>query len=277
MKRGDAILTGLLGLSLAVPAALGIAPGAEGNPYEAIPGRNVFALKPPTPPPDPNPPPPRVEPPKIRLQGIHTILGRKQVMFKAQFPAKPPQPAKEESLLLSEGHGEGEIQVLAIDEKAGTVKFSNHGQIQNLNMVDDADKPATAAAPAAPPAPGRPGVPPPAMPGAAPAAAAGVPAPIIPTAIPPRTVRTPTTGAGLTTPAGTMAGGVPVGSIGGIPTGLPQPPQTQPALPPLSHEEQELIIEVNRLRYQQEGDSRARILPPTSLSPPKEPVPTPQP
>jgi len=38
--------------------------------------------------------------------------------------------------------------------------------------------------------------------------------------------------------------------------------------PPLSREEQEVMIEVNRLKYQQEGDPLEKLLPPTSLSPP---------
>ena len=64
----------------------------EANPYAAIAGRNVFALKPPTPvatvDPSKNTPPPNLE-----LQGFSTILGRPQVLIKIKFPPRPPEPA----------------------------------------------------------------------------------------------------------------------------------------------------------------------------------------
>ena len=53
---------------------------AQGNPYQGIIDRNVFALKP-APRPEDNPIP-ETPPPKIVLQGLNNIFGKKQVMFK---------------------------------------------------------------------------------------------------------------------------------------------------------------------------------------------------
>ncbi len=106
------------------------------NPYaKAIVGRNAFSLNA-----APLPTivdPPRPPPPRITLQGVTTILGRRQVLFKTQMPAKPGEPAREMSCVLSEGERQGGIEVVAIDEKAGTVRFNNHDILQTLNLKDD--------------------------------------------------------------------------------------------------------------------------------------------
>jgi len=44
------------------------------------------------------------------------------------------------SCVLSEGERQGEIEVLEIDGRAGTVKFSNHGTVQTLNLKTDGDR-----------------------------------------------------------------------------------------------------------------------------------------
>lgn len=121
------------------------------NPYQNIVERNLFALRDP---PSQNVAPPTPPPPKILLTGITTILGRKQALMKVQVPARPPQPAKEESYILTEGQRDGEIQVVSIDEAAGSVKVINHGVAQELNFDKDGVKlPKTPVAAA-----GRPGV-----------------------------------------------------------------------------------------------------------------------
>jgi len=122
------------------------------NPYQGIVDRNLFNLKA-LPGPGDNLPPPD-PPPKIILTGITTILGDKRVLFKVQAPAKPPQPAKEESYILTEGQRDGDIEVLEIDEKAGVAKFNNHGTMQTLDLVNDSAKlPGVPAAAAGPPPP----------------------------------------------------------------------------------------------------------------------------
>lgn len=156
--RGANTLVYLLGLSLSL-VAHAASSDTSTSPYDAIVQRNVFGLKPPSPPEENTPPP---EPPsKITLSGITTMLGNKRALLSVQIPNKPA-----ENYILSEGQRDGEIEVLQIDEHAGTVKVMNHGVEQLLDFKTDGAKPQPAAAVAAvpPPAPGLtrpPGVPPP--------------------------------------------------------------------------------------------------------------------
>jgi len=127
------------------------APDASANPYQGIVDRNVFALKPPPAPvrPEDNKPPP----PSIKLTGITTILGNKRVLMNVQMPAKPPEPAKSQSFILTEGQRDGEIEVLEIDENTGTVKVNNFGTEMTLTMDKDSVK-LPPSVPAAVPLPG---------------------------------------------------------------------------------------------------------------------------
>ena len=205
MKHGQKMLIcTLAGVALCM-SGKAVTGDAVGNPYQGIVDRNVFGLKPPPPPPDPeaNKPPP----PKVFLTGITTILGNKRALLKMTPPAKPGQPAKEESFTLGEGQREGDIEVLEIDEKAGTVKVNNYGTVTTLDFDKDGVKVAGGPAPVAGGAPGRP-------PGFAPAPAAS---PFMPAggANPlPRPMRLPaTTGAG----ASSAFGGASPGYAGGVP------------------------------------------------------------
>jgi len=105
------------------------------NPYQWIKDRNLFRLIPP--PEDQKPVPP--QPPKITLTGITTILGKKLVLINVLPKAKPGEQAKPQSLILTVGQREAEIEVLEIDEQidGGTVKLVNHGVIQVLSMQSD--------------------------------------------------------------------------------------------------------------------------------------------
>jgi hypothetical protein len=103
------------------------------NPYAPIVVRNVFGLNPPQPV-DPNAT--QAEPPpKITLNGITSILGQLQALFKVAVAAKAGQPAKDESYILSEGQRQDEIEVIQIDEKNCLVTFNNHGTVQELPLV----------------------------------------------------------------------------------------------------------------------------------------------
>lgn len=236
--------------------AITTATDTQGNPYQAIVGRNVFSLKAPPPPPPPEDPLKKNPPPTLKLQGLTTILGRRQVLFRVL--AKPPGQPKEESFVMSEGERHGEIEVLEINEQVGSVKFNNQGQVQLLNMKDDADKPVVGAAPP-------PGLPPGALLGAL----QGVP--------PPTAVFNPSPPSTITTIGGskaafpqrpmrapTTAGGVPMGT-----TIAPQTPQAAQAGPPLSREEQIILMEVQREHYK--NDPSFPPLPPTPLTPPAIP------
>jgi hypothetical protein len=239
--------------------------GNFATPYQAIPERNVFGLKPPPAPPDPeaNKPPP----PKITPTGITTILGNKRALFKVQMPAKPPEPAHEQSMILAEGEREGEIEVISIDEKLGEIKFNSYGSLVSLTLEKDGAK-----LPASPaPAP---------IPGAPPNAVGSIPPPVhglssftpnggaITTiggagsglkTIPNRQLRVP--GAGMSGPAF----GSP--NYGGTPTAQAQTPANQQ--PALSAEEQAILIEVERERTKV-AVSKGLLPPPppTELTPP---------
>jgi hypothetical protein len=102
------------------------------NPYAPIVVRNVFDLNPPPPADAGQPADP---PPKITPNGIMSIFGQLQVLFKVAGTAKPGQPAKDESYILSEGQRQDEIEVIQIDEKNSLVTFNNHGIVQELPLV----------------------------------------------------------------------------------------------------------------------------------------------
>jgi hypothetical protein len=251
---------------------------ASGSPYQSVVERNVFGLKPPPPPPDPeaNKPPP----PKMFLQGITTFGGTKRALIKTQMPAKPGEPPKgEKSFVMVEGQRDGDIEVLEIDAKAGTVKVNDFGTITTLDFEHNGIKMATAAsAPGVVPRLG--GVP---VPGANLVAPAGGARPI------PRPMRLPmpsgsaasseSGGARPVYASGTPAyeGGTTSQALGGTSVPLygttPIQTQRQPeaagsATSQLSAEEQFLMVEANRERMKQLGlDRKFPPIPPTPLTP----------
>ena len=124
-------LAGVLALNAGLRAADLVSPD---NPYAPIVTRNVFDINPP-PPVDPstlNAEPP----PKITPNGTMSVFGHVQVLFKVSIPAKPGQPAKDESYMLGEGQAQDDIEVTKIYEKAGLVTFNNHGTVQQLALVN---------------------------------------------------------------------------------------------------------------------------------------------
>ncbi len=160
------------------------------SPYDSIVGRNVFGLKPPA----TNAPPPVVNPAAavtIKLQGISTILGRRQVLLKVNTAARPPEPAREQSYLLNEGERDGELEVVEIDALNGIVKLKNNDEPLSLSMQvkDDVVRPAVGAALPAPANPAQIGQPPPPNPGPSPAGGN-------PRTIPTRSLRTGGAGVG---------------------------------------------------------------------------------
>jgi hypothetical protein len=218
------------------------------NPYTPIVTRNMFDLVPVPvgPPPDPTPATP---PPKITPNGIMTIFGKLQALFKVAGVAKPGQPAKDESYILGEGERQDDIEVQKIDEKAAVITFNNHGKIEELPLVAG-----TAVggelAPAVPNTPGvlpRPGIIPP----------GGNPPPI---GFGGRLGRTgngssgPATGAPSLGQAGTSA--------------IYSPAASEAGEPQMSPEQRIIMIEAQRQKYLQEGNPIGRLLPTTQLTPP---------
>ena len=105
------------------------------KPYTSIVSRNIFGLVP-IPVVDPASllPPPE-PPPKITPNGIMTIFGQLQVLFKVAVKPPPGQPQKDASYVMNEGERQDEVTVLKIDNKAGVVTFDNHGTVQELSLV----------------------------------------------------------------------------------------------------------------------------------------------
>lgn len=135
-----ALTLGTLLLCCAVDTAF------SATPYAGIGKRNLFRLRPP---PSLRAPPAKVPLPSVHLTGITTILRGKRALLKVQFPAKPPERPKEESLILSEGERMGPIQVLEINERTSQVKLDNSGTVTNVTF----EKIAPAPPPPAPVAP----------------------------------------------------------------------------------------------------------------------------
>jgi hypothetical protein len=97
------------------------------NPYQKIGEHNLFGLQPP-------PPVNQVAgtpPPQIVLNGLTTVFGDKRALFKTLPTADSP---KEQSYILAEGQRTGEIEVLSVDMKAGTVTINNHGIVQLITI-----------------------------------------------------------------------------------------------------------------------------------------------
>jgi hypothetical protein len=240
-------LAGGLALNAGLRAETVVLPG---NPYAPIVARNVFDLN----------PPPKIDastvdanpPPKITPNGIMDVFGHLQVLFKAAGDARPGQPSKDNSYILGEGQRQDDIEVMKINEKAGTVTFNNHGTLQELPL---ASAPASAA-----PAPGMMS---PNIPGARPNFNGG---------------GNPFGGPGnFGGNGGNFGGRNPGGGNGGnnfngqpfgsVPSGNNYSPQAQQQ-PTMTPEEQVIAIEANReLTKQQVMDGTMPPLPPTLMTP----------
>lgn len=110
--------------------------------YERIAERNAFRLQPPPPPAKPPAPPA----PKVFLTGITTILGRKLALFEivAAPSGRPGERVQPESFILTEGQRGGPLEVVAIDEHAGSVRVRDDGGLMTLTLEKDGPKlPAT--------------------------------------------------------------------------------------------------------------------------------------
>jgi hypothetical protein len=237
------------------------------TPYASIVARNMFGLLPIPPPPDPaaNQPPPE-PPPKITPNGIMSIFGKDQALFKVANKPKPGQPAKEDAYVLAEGEMQDEITVVKINKDEGMITFNNHGVMQDLALVPSKD---AGGGGGAGPGPGNPGGPMMRRPNPAFAAAGG---------FNPASARGGFSGnaggggnagnAGGAT--GTGGGGVGTAGNNGITTlgGVPVNANRvyQPPADDVSPEESAILIEAQRLKYMQDGNPLANIMPPTPLS-----------
>jgi hypothetical protein len=238
--------------------AVGSAPALTDNPYAAVVERNIFNLQP-----IPTNSPAEVKPPeppsKIIPNGIINIFGKVQVLFKVQSPARLGQPAKEQSYVMGEGERQDEIEVRKIDEKNATITFDNHGIVQSLELVK-----ATGGGGGVPPtgSPGGAGVP------HTPAALAGKAGGLNPAAAAtignrfgrrPSTAAAPSGSTGATSDAANAASAREVNE-----RGIYQPKADSGDQ--LTAEQRIILIEAQRAKLLEEGDSKANLLPTTPLT-----------
>lgn len=226
------------------------------NPYSPIVDRNPFGLKPPPPPPAP---PEQTAPPvpmaQVTLTGLLSSFGEPRVLLEIiEEPGKgggtPKRPPP-----MREGERLGPVEVLAIDVVKNTVRLRNSGVETNVSFPIAKTTP-TPGGPGVPGAP--PGFTPPSL---------KLPQPQQPQA----SVISPNAnagGGGVTLmggndPATTAALPGALGSTDGGMRTIPSRPlrtENTAGLPPMTKEQADLLMEVNRLR----GGPPS---PPTSLTP----------
>ncbi len=132
--RSNKPLVWLLSVLMLGASARAVRAGSAANPYQSIPAANVFRLQPIG---VRSPDFPPVPLPKIILVGITTFPDRKAVLLKVRLPASPGEQAKEWSCILTEGQRAGPVEVLQIDEKAGSTKVNNSGTVMLLTFEKD--------------------------------------------------------------------------------------------------------------------------------------------
>jgi hypothetical protein len=277
MRTSGKVALGVASVIGVTLSAAAINTDGQLNPYTAIVDRNVFNLRP--------PPPPQTNvvdttpASKITLLGIVCGPGPKQVMFKTAVGTPP----KEMSYALAEGERAGDVEVVEINEIAGTVRLKNKNDDQNLSLEKDSLKPTGGPLPGLPGLPGVPGrVPPPSLP--MPGGMPPVTSAPNPNGGPTGGNSVTTFGAGSTTisrplrgqaaAVGTMSpqGGIDTSGSGRVATfGTGATPATQAALQaghaeqqlqaPVSQEHQILMMEVNR-KLNAEKINRGMMPPP---------------
>ena len=239
-------LFGIVIGSLPTGRVEGVVPDPKLGQYQTIPERNIFGLRPP--PSEALSTNPPAQLPKITLTGITTILGNKRALMMLAPPnLKPGDTNKEMSLILTEGERQGDVEVLQIDEKRGSVKVSNSGTLMTLTFEKDGAK-----LPATPPV--RPTAPPLPFPGALSGTTGTSTSPYLPHARAgvrnnqnrtPRPLPGQSTGVSVVNGAGAPVGGIPnptglVASPSPIPTNASNPEQD------LTPEEQAIVNELQR-------------------------------
>jgi hypothetical protein len=117
-------------------SARGDSPALSENPYAAIQARNAFNLVP-VPNIDAADAAPYSGPAaKIIPNGLMTLFGAPQVLFKVATPVGSGQPPQIQSYVMSEGDRADGISVTRIDQSAHVITFDNHGTIQTIPIAD---------------------------------------------------------------------------------------------------------------------------------------------
>jgi hypothetical protein len=104
------------------------------DPFAPIMTRNIFGLQPLTAATATNSA--SIPPAKITPNGIITLFGKSQVLFKVTSTPLAGQPSpKERSYRLGEGERQDGIEVQQIDVRAALITFNNHGIVQELGLT----------------------------------------------------------------------------------------------------------------------------------------------
>ncbi len=252
----------LLAALLAAFTALAAGDAVDSSkPYSPIVTRNIFGLLP-IPVVDPNAAAAALvdPPPKITANGIMTLFGQMQVLFKVAAKPLPGQPAKDVSYVMSIGERQDEIEVVKIDEAAGIITFNNHGTPQEVPLVA-----ASASGPAGPGgavgnnpgSPMKPGGPGPGGLGGGNSVMPGIGGNNGAPRANPFANNNP--GASQSPAMGGMGGNTPVGGNTGAPPGV-RPENV------LSPEAQILMIEAQRAKWRQQGNPAHNLLPGTPMT-----------
>jgi len=131
MKRYLIWCFSVLLLCSGVVASYGTA--VEG-PYQAIAKRNAFNLKQ-----SQEQLPSEILPPlpKFRLTGIVAGFGEKRAFLKVQVANRPGESTDDQSFALKQGERKGEIEILEVDEKLGSVKIQWSGHPLTLRFEEE--------------------------------------------------------------------------------------------------------------------------------------------
>src|SRR2546421_590363 len=139
MRETGKYLFGALSIVVFCSGAKFVGAATSGDTYGGIAARNLFGLHEPPQVQPPEQPKPQL--PRILLTGTTTILGHKMAFVKIQSPQKPgEQPSGEQSFILAEGQRESGVEVLQIDEKAGSIRVNNSGTEMTVAFEKDAGK-----------------------------------------------------------------------------------------------------------------------------------------
>lgn len=90
--------------------------------------------------------------PEITPNGVMTLFGKRQVLFRVAGAAQSDGSTGESSFVLEVGESQNGIKVLAVDDASKAVTFDNHGTIQIIALQTAT----LVSAPASVPAPARP-------------------------------------------------------------------------------------------------------------------------
>jgi len=135
MKRSNVLSICLLSGAVWAAAAKADESTTAASPYGTIAARNVFALAPLEIPSIPDTPAPQL--PKLLPDGVMTILGRAQVLFKVvTLENSPGVQTKSASYIMAEGEQACDVEVIHIDMINRTVTFNNHGTLQEIPLTN---------------------------------------------------------------------------------------------------------------------------------------------